>query len=237
MQTVPLICHSRCIVALFWLYNLIQVFFSFQSKTMWYFSIWLVLVAVISCVRATPPVEWPLKAVSWNLNGARKFRNLFPERQYLESFDIVLLQETFSTDETAVYELDSFISFHSLARFTGGRPQWGMTSLVKIPSIIGGRLYPLPVPSEWMLACRWVRPSGLGVVIVNIYIPVHSKKSGVSTHDIKQLSTFFRDLISSFPGDTIICGGDFNVDRWRLPDPRRPPTPLSRYLTFYKHFS
>ncbi len=204
-------------------------FYSLLQTTMWVFSYLVILVGLITWARAIPPVEWPLKAVSWNINGATKFRNLFPEQQYLKSFDAVLLQETFSTDETAVYEIDGFIAFHSLARFTGGRPQWGMTSLIKIPSIVGGRLYPVPTPSEWILACRWVRPSGLGVLIVNIYIPIHSKSSGITTHDISQLSIFFRDLALSFPGDTVICGGDFNVDRWRSSDPsRRPPTPLSR---------
>ncbi len=195
---------------------------------MWIFSIVLTLVGILPWASATPPVEWPFKALSWNLNGAAKFRALFPERQYLESFDIVLLQETFSTDDGAALELDGFIAFHSPARITGGRPQWGMTSLIKLPSIIGGRLYPLPVPSEWMLACRWVRPSVLGVLIVNLYIPIHSKSANITTQDISQLTTFFRDLALSFPGDTMICGGDFNVDRWRLSDPRKPHTPLAR---------
>jgi exonuclease III len=202
---------------------------------MWVFSILLLCASVVLWARATPPVEWPLKAVTWNVNGVSKIRDQLTDHQYLKSFDVVLLQETFSTADTTVYELDGYISFHSLARVTGGRPQWGMTSLISIPSVVGGRLYSLRVPSEWMLACRWVRPSGLGVLIVNIYIPVHSKKSGITPQDIEQLSLFFRDLSSSFPGDTIICGGDFNVDRWRLSHPRRPPTILAWY--YLKQFT
>jgi exonuclease III len=185
---------------------------------------------VVTWTRATPPVQWPLKAVSWNLNGAAKFRDLFPEQTYLQSFDVVFLQETFSTNDSPPYELDGFMAYHSPARFTGGRPQWGMTSMIKISSVIGGRLYSLPVPSEWILACRWVRPSGLGVLLINVYVPVHSKSSGITTQDIGHLTSFFRDLSTSFPGDIIICGGDFNVDRWRLADPQKPKTPLARYL-------
>jgi hypothetical protein len=150
------------------------------SDEMWFLSILLTCLGAVAWTRSTPQVQWPLKAVSWNLNGAAKFRDLFPERQYLQSFDVVFLQETFSTDDASPYELDGFIAYHSPARFTGGRPQWGMTSLVKIASVVGGRLCPLPVPSEWILACRWARPSGLGVIFVNVYIPVHSKRSGIT---------------------------------------------------------
>jgi exonuclease III len=191
------------------------------------FSLLILCVGVITWTNATPPVEWPLKAVTWNVNGVSKIRCQFPELQYLKSFDVALLQETFSTDETTVLELDGFIAFHSLARVTGGRPQWGLTNLVKISSMVGGKLHPVPVPNEWILACRWVRPSGQGVLILNLYIPVHSKSSGIQAQEISQLSTFFRDLATSFPGDYVICGGDFNLDRWKT---GRPLTPLTRYF-------
>jgi hypothetical protein len=155
---------------------------------------------------------------------------LFPEQRYLSSFDVVFLQETFSTDDALHFELDGFIAFHTPARYTTRRLQWGMTSLMKIASFAGGRLQALPAPSDWIQTCRWVRPSGLGVIFLNVYIPIHS--AGTTPFDVSILAKLFEDFSLSFPGDVIVCGGDFNVDRWRLAGRvavHRPPTAAARY--------
>ncbi len=180
---------------------------------------------------AAPTVQWPCNALTWNVNGASKFRNLHPEQQYLASFDVVFLQETFSTDDVLPYELDGFIAYHTPARYTTRRPQWGMTTLLKITSFVGGRLCMLPTPCEWIQSCRWARPSGLGVIFLNVYVPVHTR--GTTVTDIGHLATLFEDLAVSFPGDVILCGGDLNVDRWRLAEQvadGRPPSSLVRYF-------
>jgi exonuclease III len=163
------------------------------------------------------------------VNGAVKLRDLSPEQDYLSTFDIILLQETFTMDDVLPYELEGYIAYHAPARFTTRRPQWGMTSLFKISSFVGGRLQLIPVPFEWLLANRWIRASGLGVTIVNVYIPAHWR--GTSAQDISHFATFLRDLVISFPGDVIICGGDINCNRWRLDGQlasSRPPSLLIR---------
>ncbi len=96
------------------------------------------------------PVRWELKAVSWNINGAPKFRSLAPERAYLAQFDVVFLQETCSVTEGVALELDGYIPFHGLARYTGGKPQWGMTSLFRILSFVGDTLRPVPTGADWI---------------------------------------------------------------------------------------
>jgi exonuclease III len=199
---------------------------------MWFFSILLTLLGVVTGSRSPPTVKWPLKAVSWNVNGAAKFHSQHPERKYLSNFDLVFLQETFSVDIASSFELDGYIAFHSPACLTGGRPKWGMTTLLKISSFVGGRLYPLPTPADWVLACRWVRPSGRGIIFINTYVPVHSKSAQISIQDIDHCKSFIRDLPMSFPGDTIVCGGDFNVDRWKMVDPQHYTKPLKRYFYF-----
>ncbi len=195
---------------------------------MWFFSILLTILGVITGSRPSLPLKWSLKAVSWNVNGAAKFHVQHPELNYLSDFDMVFLQETFSLDIASSFELDGFIAFHTPARLTGGRPQWGMTTLFKISSFVGGRLYSLPTPADWVLACRWVRPSGQGVIFINSYVPVHSKSAQISIQDITHFKTFVRDLSTSFPGDTLVCGGDFNVDRWKLSDQSHYTKPLAR---------
>ncbi len=198
---------------------------------MWLLSILLTLIGVTvggrPSPRSSPQVKWPFRAVSWNVNGVAKFHYQHPERDYLKSFDVIFLQETFSLDDANAFELDGFIPFHAPARSTGGGRQWGMTTLVKISSVVGGRLLPIMTPCEWILACRWVRPSGLGVIFINSYIPAHSKSSGITVHDIGHYKDFVRDLSTSFPGDTLICGGDFNVDRWKAVTVKNQP-PLIR---------
>ncbi len=195
---------------------------------MWVLSFLLTCIGVLIGCRSTPQVKWPFRAVTWNVNGTAKFHHQHPERDYLKSFDVIFLQETFSLDVASSFELDGFIPFHTPARSTGGGRQWGMTTLVKISSVVGGRLYSILTPCEWILACRWVRPSGLGVIFINSYIPAHSKSSGVTAQDIGHYKDFVRDLSISFPGDTFVCGGDFNVDRWRSANSRTYQPPLVR---------
>jgi exonuclease III len=190
----------------------------------------LTLTILLRLSLAAPLVSWQFSAVTWNVNGVAKIRNLFPEQRYLSSFDAIFLQETFATEDVLPYELDGFIAYHTPARYTTRRPQWGMSCLLKISSFVGGRLQSLPAPCEWIQTCRWVRPSGLGVLFINIYVPTHS--TGTTVHDVAVLAQLFGDIATSFPGDAVVCCGDFNVDRWRLADhlaARRPTSSIARY--------
>lgn len=49
--------------------------------------------------------------------------------------------------------------------------------------------------------------------------------------DIGSVEHLFVDLESSFPGDFLFFGGDFNIDRWRFVEQsrlRQPIPPLVR---------
>ncbi len=108
---------------------------------------WVVLLAYL---HFGEPVEFNLSAVSWNVNGAAKLRTYPAELRYLATFDAILLQETFSLHEHLAFELDGFIAFHTEARPTGGRPSWGMSSLFKMSSFVGGRLRTVMSPCDWL---------------------------------------------------------------------------------------
>ncbi len=56
-------------------------------------------------------------------------------------------------------------------------------------------------------------------------MPIHS--SGITAADVGLLEVLVRDLMTSFPGDVVIGGGDLNLDRWRVVEHRRQGLPIS----------
>lgn len=115
---------------------------------MWVFS--FLLLVNLELYSQTRAEDWNVSLVSWNVNGAAKFRGYYPELQYLQTFDVILLQETFTVDERASLEFDGYITFHTPARPTRRRPQWGMASYFRIASFVGGHLRSVQSPSDWI---------------------------------------------------------------------------------------
>jgi hypothetical protein len=159
-----------------------------------------------------------LKAVTWNVNGAGKLRTMPPERDFLASFDLILLQETYTLSPELAFELDGFIPHHQLGRYTSRRPSWGLTTLWKIESIVGGVLCRIPSTADWMMVSRWKWDSDVGLLVVNIYFPIHTK--GIGQVDVDTAIAFLGSLRSDFPADRFLIGGDLNVDPWRIADQR-----------------
>ncbi len=159
-----------------------------------------------------------LRVVTWNVNGATKLRQMPPERDFLASFDLILLQETYTLSPELAFELDGFIPHHQLGRYTTRRPSWGLTTLWKIDAIVGGVLCRIPSPADWIVVSRWKWGSDVGLMVVNIYLPIHT--NGFGPADADTAITFLGSLRSDFPADHFLLGGDLNVDPWRIHDQR-----------------
>jgi exonuclease III len=176
-------------------------------------SVLFVLLAVGAFVvpsSCTPP---GFSCVSWNVNSFEKLRCARHELEILASFDIVLLQETYAGAPEDVLNLDGFIPHHQLARPTLRRAQWGVSTLSRIASFTGGVIRRIPSPVDWMVISRWRHETDLGLLVVNVYLPMHS--DGFSPQDIQTALAFIASIRNDFPADGLILGGDLNVDRWR----------------------
>jgi hypothetical protein len=96
-------------------------------------NLFVFVVGIVLCaVTGSPCNTLTLKCVSWNVQGVQKFTPLTPELGYLEEFDAIFLQETFTTSAENGLDLVGYIPYHVLGRVTGGCPSWGLTMLVKI---------------------------------------------------------------------------------------------------------
>jgi hypothetical protein len=133
------------------------------------------------------------------------------ERCFLAGFDVVFLQETFSGSLEDTLELDGFIPHHQLGRPTLRRYQWGLSTFLRINAFVGGIIRRLPCPVDWIVVSRWQRSTDVGLMLINVYLPVHS--DGFSSHDSNAALAFIESLRVDFPGDSFLLGGDLNVDR------------------------
>jgi exonuclease III len=166
-----------------------------------------------------------LNAVSWNLNGVDKLQLYQHERDLLASYDIVLLQETFSLTADAAYNIPGFIPHHQLGRYTTRRPQWGVSTFWRINAIVGGILLRLPSPFEWIVVSRWKSPNDIGLLVVNVYLPIHT--DGFTRIESNNAVSFIASLRADFPADRFILGGDLNVDPWKIQEKRANGLPIS----------
>ncbi len=182
-----------------------------------FFVFWAVILGSVLSSPCGTSVSF--KCVSWNVNGISKFTALTPELGYLEKFDVVFLQETYTTSPENGLVLDGFIPFHVLARPTGRKPYWGLSTLVKINAFVGGTLRPIQSPLDWLQVTRWSCPSDRGALLINIYVAVHT--AGFDVMDTRAAIDFLRCLRTDFPADSLLMGGDLNVDIWRLAEQRR----------------
>jgi exonuclease III len=173
------------------------------------------LFVCFSLVQCSPPV---FKCVTWNVNGAEKLKSMSNELQFLATFDIIFLQETFSGSQETVFDLDGYIPHHQLGRQTLRRFQWGVSTLLRIESFTGGVICRIPSPVDWIVASRWRTETDIGLTMMNVYHPVHS--DGFGAQESQTALAFFNTLRDDFPGDSFLVGGDLNVDRWRTNDQR-----------------
>jgi hypothetical protein len=129
---------------------------------------WLLFFFFLSWSDSIFPAPWNLSLVSWNVNGAAKFRSYYPELQYLSTFDVILLQETFTVDDRPSLDLNGYITFHTPAR---GRHQWGMTSYFRITSFAGGHMRSIQAPGDWLQVCSLIIIGSSGSHKIKIFGP------------------------------------------------------------------
>ncbi len=172
---------------------------------------WLLLLIILTSLDTSEADDRELSVVTWNINGVQKFGRLPFEVAYLRSFDIVLLQETFSRADNELLELHGFYSHHSRAvPRQNCRNVWGLSSYFPTESFEDGYWKTLFSPIEWALVSRWQPGPASGIVVVNVYIPAHTR--GFNACDVLLLKHLVEDLITLFPGDVFLVGGDFNLD-------------------------
>jgi hypothetical protein len=147
-----------------------------------------------------------------------KFNTVTPELRYLERFDVIFAQETYTTSPENGFDLEGYIPYHVLARQTTRKPSWGLSTLVKISTFVGGTLSPIPSPLDWLQVTRWKWPNDRGVLLINAYVAVHT--AGFDVNEVRAAVSFLQCLRSDFPADKAILGGDLNVDIWRLREHR-----------------
>jgi exonuclease III len=177
--------------------------------------------------------NFDLGCVSWNVNGAAKLSSLTPVLGFLERFDVVMLQETYTTSPENGFELEGFIPYHVLARVTRSKPSCGLTTLLKINTFVGGTLKPLPCPADWFQVIRWRSSSDRGILFINVYFAVHT--TGFDASDARLAISFLTTLRSDYPGDSMFLGGDLNYDPWRTQEQRNSKITIpakTRYLGF-----
>jgi exonuclease III len=179
--------------------------------------LWLVPVFLLCAftAQAAPP---RLKCVTWNVNGAGKLKSMVDELTFLSSFDIIFLQETFTGSIESALDIPGFIPHHQLGRSAPRGTRWGLSTFLKIDAFVGGVICRIPSPVDWLVASRWRMDTNLGLLLVNVYLPVHT--DGFSPTGSQQALSFIKTLRLDFPGDGLLIGGDLNVDRWRVSDQR-----------------
>jgi exonuclease III len=142
----------------------------FQSLTLCFLAF-----ICIYDVQALPQATRDLRVLSWNVNGVKKFANFPAEQTFIAQHDVVLLQETFSRDDKDLFELRGFLGHHARAIPTDRRNRWGQSTLFRTSTFADGFLERLPSPCDWLLLSRWRQPGCAGLIVMNVYIPLHSR--------------------------------------------------------------
>jgi hypothetical protein len=135
------------------------------------------------------------------------------ELTFVRNHDIVLLQETFAREDADLLELPGFYSHHTRALpRQGSRNIWGLSSYFRTETFADGFWIKTFSPVDWLLISRWKRDQGSGIMVLNIYIPAHTR--GFTAPEIAILRQTLEDLLSTHPGDIFLIAGDFNFDRY-----------------------
>jgi exonuclease III len=134
----------------------------------------LFVLNILYCTRVLS-VDRELSIVSWNVNGVRKLSYLPSVVKFIQGHDVILLQETFAYDDKELFELQGFLSHHGRALPGTRRNLWGLSTLFRTRAFADGFLEKIDSAMEWVLVSRWRQPGLPGLLIVNIYAPLHSR--------------------------------------------------------------
>jgi hypothetical protein len=82
---------------------------------------------------------------------------------------------------------------------------------MRITSFMGGSIRRIPCPVDWIVVSRWQLSTDVGLMLINVYLPIHSKS--FTSHDSNTTLAFIESLHLDFRGDSFLLGGDINIDR------------------------
>ena len=120
-----------------------------------------------------------LKAITWNVNGTRKFLSNIAVCAFLVSFGVIFLQETFERlNEESPLNLPGYISRAIPADYDGiGRPIGGIKTFLSTKIFGNGVIEKKDALVPNLLVVRWTSDDpdlSKGVLFLNVYIPRHS---------------------------------------------------------------
>jgi hypothetical protein len=143
-----------------------------------------------------------IKIVSWNLCGLSKLTRWPSTVEWLEAFDIILIQE--SLQVTPTFHFNDVTRFDFPAVFTQGRARGGLIVALK-NSVFGAAKVSVIIQEEHVLALE-ISSADAKFIVVNVYIPVHSH--GFDFRTFPSISSHMDIIISQFPSIPIVMAGE-----------------------------
>ena len=160
--------------------------------------------------------------VSWNIEGLASRLNEPGFVEYLSSFDICCLVETFTSEnfDFSIY-FDEYLVFHSPAikLSSHGRRSGGAAILIKKSYSMKVTL--IPCRQDNMVAVKISSPDGHDIVIICVYIPPTDSpyyRDKLIKCNLELLEELLLDIRRLNPDSSIVLCGDFNarIGKWNL---------------------
>ncbi len=154
--------------------------------------------------------------VSLNICGLSKLESNSVTREWLLGHDIVALQETLHLPHRLGFE--GFTIVDEPAREQqGDKPsnrRSGGVAILLANSWLGASRLEVIVREWFLIAIRIIPPCGQALLLVNVYVPLHS--SDRPPHLDALIQTRLDTLTSQHASDATILCGDWNGDLFRL---------------------
>lgn len=142
-----------------------------------------------------------LTVASWNLCGLSKLLRWPSVFQWLESRDIVLIQESLQTK--AVFNFNDVTRFDVPAVASGGRARGGLIVMLR-NNVFGNSRVRVILDEEFLLVVE-VSTALQTLIIANVYAPVFSP--GNSPEVINTISLQLGVLCDQFPSTPMVIAG------------------------------
>lgn len=142
----------------------------------------------------------PWQFASWNLCGVRKLARHQGILAWLLSLQVIFIQE--SLQVTCSFQFPGFARFDVPAVETRIRASGGLITLINKSWLGNGTITEL-CASSYLLVHR-VAWGGAGVLLGNVYAPIHSE--GCPMDILAIIRDEFESISSLYPSDSIILG-------------------------------
>jgi exonuclease III len=148
--------------------------------------------------------QMSLRVVSWNLCGLSKLVRWPSTVEWLQSFDVMIIQESLQTTPTFCFNDVTRFDFPALT--TRGRSSGGLIVALK-NSVFGATSAAILVQEEFLLVVEVSSATGT-IIIANVYVPVHSQ--GFNFDTFSNIVSHVETLVSQFPASHFILAGEFS---------------------------